>query len=71
MQYKGRASELFRQLLSDVRAAVIGRVFAYQPRRIEITPTEVGAAPEAEAAPVAQPAAALPAGGGKKKRKRH
>ena len=43
VQYKGRASELFQQLLSDVRAAVIGRVFAYQPRRIEITPTEVSA----------------------------
>ena len=42
VQYKGRASELFQQLLSDVRAAVVGRVFAYQPRRIEITPTEVG-----------------------------
>ena len=28
-------------MLTDVRAAVIGRVFAYQPRRIEITPTEV------------------------------
>ncbi|MFH1185884.1 MAG: hypothetical protein V1755_12735 [Chloroflexota bacterium] len=63
VQYKGRASELFQQLLSDVRAAVIGRVFAYQPRRIEITPTEVADAP----AP-AQPA---PAGGGKKKRRRH
>jgi len=63
VQYKGRASELFQQLLSDVRAAVIGRVFAYQPRRIEITPTEVGEAPAA-----AQPA---PAGGGKKKRRRH
>ncbi|HEX8991431.1 MAG TPA: hypothetical protein VF784_07105 [Anaerolineales bacterium] len=71
VQYKGRASELFHQLLADVRAAVIGRVFAYQPRRIEITPTEVGAAPEAVGAPVAQPAEALAAGGGKKKRKRH
>ena len=45
VQYKGRASELFRQLLADVRSAVIGRVFSYQPRRIEITPTEVTEAP--------------------------
>ncbi len=41
VQYKGQASELFQQLLEDVRGAVIGRVFAYQPRRMEITPTEV------------------------------
>ncbi len=63
VQYKGQASELFQQLLSDVRAAVIGRVFAYQPRRIEIVPTEVADAPAA--------AQAAQAGGGKKKRKRH
>jgi preprotein translocase subunit SecA len=63
VQYKGQASELFQQLLSDVRAAVIGRVFAYQPRRIEITPTEVADVPAAtQAAQV---------GSGKKKRKRH
>ncbi len=63
VQYKGRASELFQQLLSDVRAAVISRVFAYQPRRIEITPTEVSgdSSPVASAAP----------DGGKKKRRRH
>ena len=63
VQYKGRASELFQQLLSDVRAAVISRVFAYQPRRMEITPTEVAG----DSSP-AEPAA--PAGG-KKKRRRH
>jgi preprotein translocase subunit SecA len=61
VQYKGRASELFQQLLVDVRAAVTGRVFAYQPRRIEITPTEVSDAPAAEVAPPP----------GKKKRRRH
>jgi preprotein translocase subunit SecA len=63
VQYKGKASELFQQLLVDVRAAVIGRVFAYQPRRIEITPTEVADSPAA--------AGPAPAGGGKKKRRRH
>ncbi len=63
VQYKGQASQLFQQLLSDVRAAVIGRVFAYQPRRMEITPTdtpEVAPAGEATVAPVQ-----------KKKRRRH
>lgn len=65
VQYKGRASELFQQLLTDVRAAVIGRVFSYQPRRIEITPTEVTDAPaelQAQAPRVES---------GKKKRRRH
>ncbi|HEY5982306.1 MAG TPA: hypothetical protein VIU38_02445 [Anaerolineales bacterium] len=62
VQYKGRASELFQQLLGDVRAAVISRVFAYQPRRIEITPTEVADAPAAPAGPAPE---------GKKKRRRH
>lgn len=63
VQYKGRASELFQQLLEDVRAAVISRVFSYQPRRIEITPTEVVDVPvEAQAVQIE---------GGKKKRKRH
>lgn len=64
VQYKGKASELFQQLLSDVRAAVIGRVFAYQPRRIEIVPTEEVAAAPAAAGPAA-------ATSGKKKRRRH
>jgi preprotein translocase subunit SecA len=65
VQYKGKASELFHQLLGDVRAAVIGRVFAYQPRRVEITPTEVTATQETAEVQIAQ----IP--GGKKKRKRH
>ncbi len=72
VQYKGQASELFHQLLADVRAAVIGRVFAYQPRRIEITPTEVPAAPELVAGPAGASSQAAPAvSAGKKKRKRH
>ncbi len=68
VQYKGQASQLFQQLLSDVRAAVISRVFAYQPRRIEITPADTSEAlpPGAEGARAGeQPSAA------KKKRKRH
>jgi preprotein translocase subunit SecA len=40
VQYKGRASEMFAQLVEDIRAMVIGRVFAYQPRPIEIKPVE-------------------------------
>ena len=37
VQYKGRASEMFQQLLEDVRGLVIGRAFAARPRRVEIT----------------------------------
>jgi preprotein translocase subunit SecA len=67
VQYKGKASELFQQLLVDVRAAVIGRVFSYQPRRIEVAPTEVADVP-VEASAGTQTAQVE---SGKKKRKRH
>jgi preprotein translocase subunit SecA len=40
VQYKGRASEMFSQLVEDIRGLVISRVFAYRPRPIEITPVE-------------------------------
>ena len=40
VQYKSRASEMFTQLVEDIRGLVIGRVFAYQPRPIEIKPVE-------------------------------
>ncbi len=32
VQYKSRASEMFKSLLADVRMSVISRVFTYQPR---------------------------------------
>ena len=67
VQYKGRASEMFQQLLEDVRGLVIGRAFAARPRRVEITPIET------VASDVAAPDAVLPQveSGSKKKRKRH
>jgi len=68
VQYKGRASEMFQQLLEDVRGLVIGRAFAARPRRVEITPIETSESN------VVAPSAAQPqveAGGNKKKRKRH
>jgi preprotein translocase subunit SecA len=65
VQYKGRASELFQQLLADIRAAVIGRVFSFQPRRIEIMSAEAAEAPAVMQSAPAQME------GGKKKRKRH
>jgi preprotein translocase subunit SecA len=32
VKYKSQASEMFQNLLRDIRAAVIGRIFLYQPR---------------------------------------
>jgi preprotein translocase subunit SecA len=65
VQYKGRASEMFAQLLEDVRGLVIGRAFAARPRRVEITPLET-----AEAASAPSETAVQIGGGSKKKRKR-
>jgi preprotein translocase subunit SecA len=47
VQYKARASEMFAQLLEDIRGLVISRVFAYQPRPVEITPVETSNVPAA------------------------
>jgi preprotein translocase subunit SecA len=67
VQYKSRASEMFQQLLEDIRALVISRIFAYQPRAWSATPIETG---EPAPVPVAQ-AAQAGKSGKKKKRKRH
>ena len=50
VQYKSKASELYQQLLSDIRSQVAGRIFTVTPRRVEIAPVEMGeaAAPEEE-----------------------
>ena len=66
VQYKGRASEMFAQLLEDVRELVIGRAFAARPRRVEITPIESG-----EPVDVPRETAVEIGSGSKKKRKRH
>ena len=68
VQYKSSASEMFQQLLEDVRGLVISRAFAARPRRVEITPIETT---ETEAAP--GETASVQIGGaaqGKKKRRR-
>jgi preprotein translocase subunit SecA len=67
VQYKGKASEMFQQLLEDVRGLVIGRAFAARPRRIEINPIETA---ENEVAAPSQASVDV-SGGSKKKRKRH
>jgi preprotein translocase subunit SecA len=66
VQYKGRASEMFSQLVEDIRGLVISRVFAYRPKPIEITPVET------TEAPVPTQSQPVPGEGSrKKKRRRH
>jgi len=65
VQYKSRASEMFSQLLEDVRGLVIGRAFAARPRRVEITPLESTESPASDGETQVQ------VGGRKRKRKRH
>jgi preprotein translocase subunit SecA len=42
VKYKSQASEMFQGLLGEIRAAVISRIFLYQPRP-SATQTEIGA----------------------------
>ncbi len=65
VQYKSRASEMFQNLLTDIRAAVIGRIFLYQPQ-IVTAPAET-AAVDAARTQTASPTHS----GGKRKRRRH
>jgi preprotein translocase subunit SecA len=78
VQYKSKASEMFGELLHEIRAAVISRMYIYLPRQAAtaaaIEPVSVEAAPSpaagaAQAAIAAGSPTAQPAG--KKKRKRH
>jgi preprotein translocase subunit SecA len=64
VQYKRQASELFSELVEDIRGLVIARVFAYRPRPVEITPVETTDAPVST-----QPLSGD--GSKKKKRRRH
>ena len=65
VQYKARASEMFAQLVEDIRGLVISRVFAYQPRPVEITPVETANVPSANT-----PSAPIDTGKKKKRRRR-
>jgi preprotein translocase subunit SecA len=68
VQYKTKASEMFAQLVEDIRGLVISRVFAYQPRPVEITPVETSNMPTTTAANTSQTQTDH---GKKKKRRRH
>lgn len=65
VQYKSKASEMFAQLVDDIRGLVISRIFAYQPRPVQITPVEVSTTPAATSQ------SAQPGHGKKKRRRRH
>jgi preprotein translocase subunit SecA len=67
VQYKAKASEMFAQLVEDIRGLVISRVFAYQPRPVEITPVETSNMPTT----AAQTSQTATDHGKKKKRRRH
>jgi len=69
VQYKAQASEMFQGLLADIRSLVISRVFAYQPRRIQLTLTDTGESPAP--VPATQASQVVKSGKKKKKRKRH
>ena len=48
VQYKGKASELFGKLLSDIRAGVISRMYVYRPRvagSVQVEKEQAEAAP--------------------------
>ncbi len=68
VQYKSQASEMFQGLMADIRALVVSRIFAYRPRQIRLTITDMS-----EARPVAgrETGPAAPSEKKKKKRKRH
>ncbi|MBI4762147.1 MAG: hypothetical protein HZC39_02850 [Chloroflexi bacterium] len=65
VQYKARASEMFAQLMEDIRSLVISRMFTLQRRPVEIAPVEIAEKPAA-----AQTQSAPQSDGGKKKRRR-
>ena len=54
VKYKSQASDMFQDLLADIRSAVIGRIFLYQPRpataQAETAPGEPARAEQVEAA---------------------
>ncbi|GAB4464674.1 MAG: hypothetical protein Kow0070_26660 [Anaerolineales bacterium] len=66
VQYKARASEMFAQLMEDIRSLVISRMFTLQRRPVEVTPVEVAEKPQP-----AQPQPSQPEGGKKKRRRRN
>ena len=70
VQYKGQASEMFRNLLSEIRSGVISRMFLFQPRRPGAQASDRPLAETTAPAPQAAPSPVIEESK-KKKRKRH
>jgi preprotein translocase subunit SecA len=68
VQYKAKASEMFQNLLVEIRTAVVSRILTYQPRQYAVALNEPAPATEA---PAAVPEASETVEGGKRKRRRH
>lgn len=69
VQYKAQASQMFQGLMGDIRSLVISRVFAYQPRRLQLTLS--GSGESVAPAPAQSKSPAKPTKKKKRKRKRH
>ena len=70
VQYKSKASEMFQELLQDIRTAVISRMFSYQPRQFSLAQAQPAAA-EPDSDSGRGPACIAENTQAKKKRKRH
>ncbi len=70
VQYKSRAFEMFRKLLSDMRIGVVTRMFTFSPRDLRAVQTEVKRIEEPEAQPAAAPAEQESNGSDKRRRRR-
>jgi preprotein translocase subunit SecA len=64
VQYKSKASEMFPQLVEDIRGLVVSRIFTMQRKPVEITPIETADPPRQT------PSTDMQNANGKKKRRR-
>jgi preprotein translocase subunit SecA len=75
VQYKSKASEMFRELLVDIRMGVISRMFLYRPQIVAPTAVERGGEPEqpdgGNAGGTGTTTPAVVSSDKKKKRRRH
>jgi preprotein translocase subunit SecA len=69
VQYKSRASDMFRQLMHDIRAGVVSRLFRVQAPAPQPAPAEDARPTDGGGEPAA--AGQLPPQSAKRKRRRH
>ncbi len=70
VQYKSRAFEMFRKLLSDMRIGVVTRMFTFSPRDLRAVQTEVKRVEGPVEQPAAEPAKQEANAPGKSRRRR-